>query len=144
MKNNAKLADNTPIRIPGSELPDPVISYLEERDLWRLDEPYVLTRDDYRIRIPAGFEFDLASVPRPLWWLMAPFDLSIVAPLIHDFLYDYAGDPPDGTVMPPRTFTRAQADQLFLDLMRLEGVAAWRRKLAYWAVRLLGSFRWGD
>lgn len=144
MNKPAANADNTPIRIPDSALRPAVVSYLEERGLWRLDQPYSLAFDDYRIRIPAGFEFDLASVPRPLWWLIAPFELSIAAPLIHDFLYRSAGRPPAGTVVPPRTFTRAQADRLFLEIMRREHVAAWRRKLAYLAVRLFGSFWWRD
>jgi hypothetical protein len=38
------------------------------------------------IRVPTGFQTDLASVPRPLWWLIAPTDVARAA-VIHDFLY---------------------------------------------------------
>ena len=34
-----------------------------------------------------GFRFDLASIPRVFWFLVSPFELSIAAPLLHDFLY---------------------------------------------------------
>lgn len=143
MNNIVRRPDETAIRIMGSELPAPVVSYLNDKNLWRLQAPYSLTLCGHRIRIPAGFEFDLASVPRLLWWLIAPFELSITAPLLHDFLYQNAGDPPEGTVIPPRTYSRAETDRLFLQVMRREGVPAWRRQLAYLATRLFGSFWWG-
>lgn len=143
MNNSGTNLNNTPVRIADSTLPAPVISYLDDRGLWRLDEPYSLTLEGHRIRIPAGFEFDLASVPRPLWWLIAPFELSIAAPLLHDFLYRHAGKLPEDAVEPPKTYTRWEADQLFLQVMRREGVPAWRRLLAYTATRVFGGFAWG-
>jgi hypothetical protein len=39
------------------------------------------------ITVPKGFEWDLASVPRFLWWLMSPDVDSEIAYLIHDYLY---------------------------------------------------------
>lgn len=41
---------------------------------------------DLIIRAPEGFISDLASVPRPLWWLIAPTDIARAA-VIHDLLY---------------------------------------------------------
>ena len=38
------------------------------------------------IKVPTGFVTDLASVPRALWWAIAPFDVARAA-IIHDFLY---------------------------------------------------------
>lgn len=37
--------------------------------------------------IPAGFVWDLSSVPRILWWLLPPDSDGEIASLIHDFLY---------------------------------------------------------
>jgi hypothetical protein len=96
-----------------------------------------------RITIAAPFEFDLATIPRIFWPLIAPFELSIVAPLAHDFLYLNKGDPPPPALVPPRTYTRADADALFRRLMRAEGIPAWRRVLAYAAVRVFGAPAWG-
>ena len=38
------------------------------------------------ITVPEGFITDLASVPRPMWWAIAPFDVARAA-IIHDLLY---------------------------------------------------------
>lgn len=38
------------------------------------------------ITVPTGFVTDLASVPRAMWWLIAPFDVARAA-IIHDLLY---------------------------------------------------------
>ena len=39
------------------------------------------------IKVPTGFVTDLASVPRALWWAIAPFDVARAA-IIHDLLYE--------------------------------------------------------
>ena len=39
-----------------------------------------------RVTVPQGFVTDLASVPRAMWWLIAPFDVARAA-IIHDLLY---------------------------------------------------------
>jgi hypothetical protein len=82
-------------------------------------------------------------VPRLFWPLVAPFELSIAAPLLHDFLYRHAGDPPAPAVAPPRRYTRRDADRLFRELMAAEGVARWRRDAAWAAARLFGAPSWG-
>ena len=89
-----------------------------------------------------GYEFDLASVPRVVWPVIAPFELSILAPLFHDLIYEFKGRPPADVVTPFRTFTRRDADDLFLRLMVLEGVSRWRYSLAYTAVRSAGWTYW--
>ena len=38
------------------------------------------------ITVPTGFVTDLASVPRAMWWAIAPFDVARAA-IIHDILY---------------------------------------------------------
>lgn len=133
------------VRVPGSELAPPVITYVMDapaRDRWVLVKPYTYVDGEHRIRIPAGFTFDLASVPRAVWSIIAPFELSIAAPLLHDFLYRHGGVPPQGTVTPYRTWTRAEADRLFRDVMAREGVPGWRRWAAYSAVRAFGGGSW--
>ena len=109
---------------------------------WRLEADYTYHDGPTAITVPAGFRFDLSSVPRLLWWLIAPFELSIVAPLLHDFLYESGGRPPDVSVDPPRTYTRAEVDRMFLEIMEAEDVAWWRRGLAYAAVRIFGRGAW--
>lgn len=134
------------VTIARSDLPAPILSSharAQSRRVWRLEEPYRYDAGEYSLHLPEGFEFDLASVPRAFWPLISPLDLSIVAPLLHDFLYGCAGRPPYGTVAPwVKMFERAEADQLFREVMKREGVPAWRRSLAYAAVRTFGAGAW--
>jgi hypothetical protein len=55
---------------------------------WELTENwrYQLNEKD-EIIIPKGFEFDGASIPRPLWGILSPVGLLLIPGLIHDFGY---------------------------------------------------------
>ena len=140
MKDFAYHLDSDRVAIPGSRLPPPVIT-APEIGRWRLEIAYTYHDNGTAITVPAGFEFDLSSVPRPFWSLIAPFELSIVAPLMHDFLYRHGGKPPAG-IDPPRAYTRAEADRMFLEIMEAESVPTWRRVVAYAATRVFGGHAW--
>ena len=102
----------------------------------------------YRLVVPEGFEHDFASVPRPLWSLVAPVDLGI-ASIFHDWLYVQAGRVETlrwaGAGWDPvsEPWTRRDADRLFARLMREQGVARWRRRAAFLAVRAVAGRFWG-
>jgi hypothetical protein len=131
------------VEVRASALPGPVLTYVGDNQ-WRLEAGYAYNDEAHVITVPEGFMFDLSSVPRPLWWLIAPFELSVSAPLLHDFLYRSGGKPRAGSVEPPRTYTRLDADRMFRRIMEAEGVAAWRRTLGYAAVRLFGGGAWRE
>lgn len=60
-----------------------------------LKDVEVYTSFDQLIRIPAGFKWDLSSVPRLLWPILPPDGDFEIAALIHDYLYrttDSLGD----------------------------------------------------
>lgn len=143
MKDVAYELSHTRVGIAGSTLPPPVVSYDVSTRKWRLEAAYDYFDDPNQITVPNQFTFNLASVPRPIWWLIAPFELSIAAPLLHDFLYRFRGSPPAGSIVPPRTYSRQQTDLLFRNVMTQEGVPAWRRAAAYHAVRWFGAGAWG-
>ena len=81
MREEARSLSDEPVDVAASTLPAPVLTYIGD-DTWRLEADYSYQDGDRRITVPAGFEFDLSSVPRPLWSLIAPFELSISAPLL--------------------------------------------------------------
>lgn len=124
-----------------SELPRPRLDYDVRRGVWYLCEPYVYQDWLHQLTIPEGFTLDLASIPRPLWWMISSFELGMVGPLLHDLLYSVRGEPGELCV-PERVYTRGEADRLFRDVMRREGVPAWRRQMAYRAVRWFGFGAW--
>lgn len=127
------------------DLPTIWVTYSVIKRLW-------FTLEDYEIHthfaggsidlfIPAEYHFDLASVPRIAQWAIRPFDLSLVAPLAHDILYEFRGHHQG------RRLTRKQSDQVFLDLMIRSGIPKLRRQIAYRAVRIgtpRSRARWGD
>lgn len=137
-----------------SHLPYPRVEPLSG-NRYRLVEPYQYewshggTR--YRLTVPAGFENDLASVPRILWWYISPFDLGLAA-VPHDWIYEHAGRLPPGSFQRlqgdrwanvDERWSRRDADRLFGRLMREAHVDRTRRRRAYLAVRLLGWPAWG-
>ncbi len=114
----------------------PSVTYDVEMARW------IVTKDfDIKITRPPGIDIliaegyitDLASIPRLLWRVIAPFELSITAPLVHDFFYQYAGC---------GIYSRKDVDQIFLQLMKEEYVSWWRRTIAYRAVRIFGGSHW--
>jgi hypothetical protein len=143
MKAEAKQLRADPVELPTSPLAPPILSFVGGRN-WRLEAEFWFPDEGRVITVPKGFLFDLSSVPRFLWWLIAPFELSVVAPLIHDFLYRYGGKPPAGSIEPPHEYTRAEVDRVFSHIMKAEKVAPWRRVFGYAAVRIFGFWAWRE
>lgn len=123
--------------LPYATPPDPRLQRPEPRGEWVLCDSVWIRDGVCAWTIPAGFRMDLASIPRAVRALMETSDLGIVAPVAHDFLYRRGG-----WATPHIRYSRGQADRLFADLMRWEGVPAWRRWAAYYGVRLGGWASW--
>jgi hypothetical protein len=88
--------------------------------------------------VPSGFLTDGASVPRPVWALLANSDPDILYPAFaHDYLYAVWGKIPNGL-----TLTRQQCDETLRELMQAIGAPAWKAGLVYAAVRAGGKAAW--
>jgi hypothetical protein len=97
-----------------------------------LTQPAVFTKAG--ITVPCGFRTDFASVPRILWSVFPPNGYYHRAALLHDWLYRMPSSRGD--------VTRAEADRLFYDQMRVDGVP-WRTRYILWlAVRVAGASSW--
>ena len=103
-----------------------------------------------KITCSKGFKTDLASVPRGIWWLIAPWDIARAA-IIHDLLYlrirQYRKKNllnPNKSTENPRTISQAKktADNIFLMAMKDSDpkVSSWKIYAAYYAVHWFG--RW--
>jgi len=88
-----------------------------------------------KLRVPKNFESDGASIPRLLWRLVSPciHQSTIRASIAHDFLYRTT----------PEGWTRKEADQLFRDLCKRDGLADFRATIAYLGLQLFGWWSWG-
>lgn len=113
------------IGVSGSWLLGGVLSYRSQR--------FSIT-----INVPDGFETDLASIPRLARLLIPVNGNHRAAAILHDYLYFLRG-----RLLNPRvTLTSKHADQLFLEAMTISGVAAWKCRLMYTAVRAGGWAFW--
>lgn len=77
--------------------------------------------------VPAGYQFDGASIPPQFWGLIGePDDEDFLrAAFVHDYLYG-------------RRYNRKIADKIFEKFLIDEGVPRWKAKLMWVAVRLGG------
>lgn len=100
------------------------------RSLWQLVQPLVYLSDILLdpVRVPEDFVTDFASVPRiPVVYLLMN-DVGQPAAVVHDYLYRFF------------PCTRAEADAVLDEALKVLGVSWWRRKAMWAAVRLAG---WG-
>ena len=111
--------------IPSLNFDDDSINFiLEERLVYQSDLGGLII-------VPAGFETDLASIPRIFQSLVPKVDRHMLPAIVHDYLVRR----PD--------FSRKLADRIFLEAMRLKNVNPIRRRLMYWAVSLQTIFKRG-
>lgn len=109
---------------------------------WRLDVADLVVQTlGYTLVVPMGFITDLASVPRALWSIIAPFELGLAGPIVHDWLYRHGGNIACVGAQSP-LFNRAQADAILRDIMRQDGISRWRCTAGYLGVRVGGASSW--
>ena len=157
MQNN-----NEPVK---SNFPRAKVSYNPQNNIWTLEEEYCYfdKTKQSKMVLHKGFEFDLSSIPRVFWRMVAIHELSIEAPLIHDFMYMSKGGERNHYFEKKGTFfckkkifkeilasieslgkpySRKEADDLFLKMMEEAGVSDWRKWFGYIGVRLFGGLHW--
>lgn len=107
------------------------VNILKE-DLFILLEDIEVEALGYTITVKSGFDFDGASIPRPLWGVFGnPLSGDFrIAALVHDVLYA------------SQKLPRKVCDDIFLELMKLHGVSYAKRYSMYLAVRSAGGFVW--
>lgn len=132
---------------------------------YRLNQPYFYewVKDGVRRRlgIAAGFEYDGASVPRPLWTLtgIERDGLQRAGALVHNAFYRNEGWLggyitqaiwSDGAEIweqvqssEENRWTRAEVDALFCRMLREAGVSMLKRRMMYRGVRGFGWMFWG-
>lgn len=116
----------------------PVLLWDIERRLWVLQQDICHVWNGILVHVEKGFGTDLATIPWPLVGIpgAARYGNHNRAAVFHDYLYLI-----EGRVTPEITMTRAEADKMFLDVMKEDGVG-WQRFPMYWAVRAYPG-NWG-
>lgn len=79
-----------PIRTRGKSFFARIWAWITEVRKWQVVENWEYDLDENtRVVVPKGFEFDGASIPRPLWAILSPTGLLLIQGLIHDYGYRY-------------------------------------------------------
>ncbi|WP_336708587.1 DUF1353 domain-containing protein [Oerskovia sp. USHLN155] len=86
--------------------------------------------------VPTGLVTDLASVPMPLWGVVASYGRQTLPAILHDATSKLADS---GRPASSRRAARRDADHLFHDTLRETGTGPVRRGLMWAAVRIFGS-----
>lgn len=104
-----------------------------------------------RISVPAGYEFDGASIPAVLEWYLGR-DHILPAAVLHDWQYEFAGRVPrdshlyrDETgawVEAGHEWSRKESDRFFARNLRFCDISDGQRRNAYRAVRIGGWIPW--
>jgi hypothetical protein len=105
---------------------------------WLLIDDLVFSSAAYRgvFVVPAGFQTDLASIPRPFWTVFPKVGAHDRAAVLHDAAYAHALRTVEGR---PVRAVKSIADRLFEEALAADGVPWLPRVLMVAAVRRFGD-----
>jgi len=92
--------------------------------------------------IPAGFQFDGASIPKFLHTWLSPTGVLLMGGLVHDYAYKYATLLESDKDETMGIITQKKADQIFRDINIEQNGFHFLNYLAYWALRVGGFVAW--
>ncbi len=110
---------------------------------WELVEPLAYSSDSLgELEVHVGFVTDFASIPQPMWWLIAPSGRHTRAAVLHDWLYAHRPIVTRRRAGGTSRVTRSESDREFHRAMYATGVPRWRCLVMHVAVRLAGWLVW--
>ncbi len=99
----------------------------------KLLESLAITWDSGILKIPIGFIHDGPSIPSRLRGIVFYTHRLLRPSIVHDYLYWHGAK---------LGWTRKEADRLFLEALKVEGVGRIRRYAMWVAVRAAGRSHW--
>ena len=102
---------------------------------WEVLEEYSYETSKGLVVVPKGFRTDYASVPKIFRNIINTYGDHTRAAVIHDWLYR------NGHKL---GVSRKEADKVFLEVMKEQGVGFFKRQLMYRAVRSFGMFSYKE
>lgn len=107
---------------------------------WEIVEDWHYKLGDDEYVVPAGFQFDGASVPKFIATFLSPVGVLLMGGLVHDYAYKYAGlKKRAGDLV---QLNQKESDIIFRDVcIEVNGFKV-LNYLAYWTLRLAGFVAW--
>lgn len=111
-----------------------LIEETENGDVFRLTRRMKYLWNKRILIVPVGFECDGASVPCFLWSSVSPKidNRTLAGAIAHDYIYRNH----------PYGWTKSEADSMFYDIIRSDGLSWWKAQKAYLGVKLFGCYAW--
>jgi len=109
---------------------------------WEIVQDFHYELDGQEYVIPAGFEFDGASVPKFLATWLSPVGVLLVGGLVHDYGYKYQTLLKSNKKETIGIKDQKWMDQTFRDINIEQNGFILLNYLAYWALRLGGFVAW--
>ena len=119
-----------------------IIMWLLSTRNWVITKDWKYKINDVEYVIPAGFQFDGASIPKFLRTFFSPVGVLLIGGLVHDYMYKYTACKPltkKGSLL---VVDQKRADQIFRDINIEVNGFYFMNYLAYWSLRLGGFVAW--
>ena len=119
-----------------------IILWLLSTRNWILKEDWKYNIDGTEYVIPAGFQFDGASIPKFLRTFFSPVGVLLIGGLVHDYAYKYKTLLKKNKKDTMGEITQKKADEIFRDINIIVNGFYSMNRLAYWSLRLGGFVAW--
>tara|TARA_B110000858_G_scaffold124086_1_gene141528 strand:- start:40 stop:630 length:591 start_codon:yes stop_codon:yes gene_type:complete len=131
-----------PIPTKGKGFWGGVILWLLSTRNWVLTDDWKYNIDGTEYVIPAGFQFDGASIPKFLRSFFSPVGVLMMGGLVHDYAYKYKTLLKKNKKDTMGELTQKRADEIFRDINIIVNGFYVMNKLAYWSLRIGGFVAW--
>ena len=119
-----------------------ILMWLLSTRNWELTKDWKYNIDGTEYVIPAGFQFDGASIPKFLRTFFSPVGVLLVGGLVHDYAYKYKTLLKDSKKETMGELSQKRADEIFRDInINVNGFYV-MNYLAYYSLRLGGFVAW--
>ena len=131
-----------PIKTKGKGFWKGIVLWLLSTRNWILKEDWKYNIDGTEYVIPAGFQFDGASIPKFLRTFFSPVGVLLIGGLVHDYAYKYKTLLKKNKKDTMGEITQKKADEIFRDINIIVNGFYSMNRLAYWSLRLGGFVAW--
>jgi len=131
-----------PIKTKGKGFWKGIAMWLLGTRNWVLNKDWKYEINGERYVIPAGFQFDGASIPKFLRTFFSPVGVLLMGGLVHDYMYKYTACKPSNDKGAMLVVDQKKADQIFRDINIVVNGFYVMNYLAYWSLRIGGFVAW--
>ena len=131
-----------PIKTKGKGFWKGIIMWILSTRNWILTKDWKYNIDGKEYVIPAGFQFDGASIPKFLRTFFSPVGVLLMGGLVHDYAYKYKTLLEVNKKKTMGELTQKRADEIFRDINIIVNGFYTMNYLAYWSLRIGGFVAW--